>query len=360
MVDGRGPGSIYHEALAAYEVVNAILTREEEYRAINSSREFGPETYVSNIPKFTEEYTSAFNVFNDRNDEFQAAIQRTGTANDWLIESTNLITKKNTTKNQYRVLTGDRSGIVARYEPRRFAGVYFSDGHDPVEIRKTEQTKRAAEMYCGVVAVSGVVPLLCCDADIDAGNFTRGDELFLALRTKTGGRYTESTDYCQTVRPDKEADVYPMDEVAFATTGEFSHQQLAVAPVCLKPPEPPSDASNPNGVVWGCPRFAPVVLEADQGDMYPSVTGAVHAGARGSLDVGNVFTQSGARVFRIVNRATLLASADSFTGGPGAVALDDTDKAKLLEDHFIGNFVSKIGDGGGCMVRLGGLLLRTA
>ena len=74
------------------------------------------------------------------------------------------------------------------------------------------------------------------------------------------------------------------------------------------------------------------------------------------LDVGNVFTQSGARVLRL-STATLLASADSFAG---AAALNDTDKAKLLEDHFIGNFVSKIGDGGGCMVRLGGLLLRTA
>ena len=60
------------------------------------------------------------------------------------------------------------------------------------------------------------------------------------------------------------------------------------------------------------------------------MTGAAHAGARGSLDVGNVFTQSGARVFRIVNRATLLASADSFDR---AAALDDT--AKALEDHFI-------------------------
>ena len=85
--------------------------------------------------------------------------------------------------------------------------------------------------------------------------------------------------------------------------------------------------------------------------------GAAHAGARGSLNVGNVFTQSGARVFRIVNRATLLTSADSFNG---AAALDDDARAKLLEDHFIGTFVSKIGDGGGCMVRLGALLLRTA
>ena len=267
-----------------------------------------------------------------------------------------ILSPNNQYKNRYRALTGNRS-VIAASMSRTFYWVYFSDGHDPVEIRKTEQTKRAGEMYCGVVAVSGVVPLLCCDADIDAGNFTRGDEMFLALRTKTGGRYTESTDYCQIVRPDKEDNVYPMDEVAFATTGEFSHQQLAVAPVCLKPPEPPSDASNPHGVVWGCPRFAPVVLEANQGDMYPSVTGAAHAGARGSLDVGNVFTQSGARVFRIVNRATLLASADSFDR---AAALNDTDKAKLLEDHFIGNFVSKICYGGGCMVRLGGLLLRTA
>lgn len=353
MAAGTGPGLIYQEALAAYEVVNAILTREEEYRAINSSREFGPETYVLNVPKLKSEYDSAFRAFISKKTDFQTAL---GTMrNDWQTESNDLIAKITSTKNRYRALTGARSVIVARYEPRRFAGVYFSDGHDPVEIRKTEQTKRAAEMYCGVVAVSGVVPLLCCDADV--GRFTRGDEMFLALRTKTGGRYTESTDYCQIVRPDKEDNVYPMDEVAFATTGEFSHQQLAVAPVCLKPPEPPSDASNPNGVVWGCPRFAPVVLEADQGDMYPSVTGAVHAGARGSLDVGNVYTQSGARVFRIVDRATLLASANSFAG---AAPLDDTAKAKLLEDHFIGNFVSKIGDGGGCMVRLGGLLLRTA
>ena len=352
----RAPGLIYQEALAAYEVVNTILTREEEYRAINSPR--GPETYVSNIPKLESEYESASNVLSDKISKFYAAVS--ASRNDWTTESEDLAGKKSDANRRYYRLIRAETVLEEQYEPRRFAGVYFSDGHDPVEIRKTEQTKRAAEMYCGVVAVSGVVPLLCCDADIDVGRFTRGTELFLALRTKTGGRYTESTDYCQIVRPDKEDNVYPMDEVAFATSGEFSHQQLAVAPVCLKPPEPPS-ADSPNGVVWGCPRFAPVVLEAGQPDMYPSVTGAVHAGARGSLNVGNVFTQSGARVFRIVNRATLLASANSFNGGGGgAAALDDDARAKLLEDHFIGTFVSKIGDGGGCMVRLGALLLRTA
>ena len=336
----------YDEANAAYLAVNELINHEElvlrEYSA----------TYVSNFPA---RYKTAFEAARVKGESFYN-VARTTPA-DLGTEQTNIRNLQTLVTRRYNDLianpgTGFTIDAPISY---RFAGVYFSDGHDPVEIRKTEQTKRAAEMYCGVVAVSGVVPLLCCDADV--GRFTRGDEMFLALRTKTGGRYTESTDYCQIVRPDKEDNVYPMDEVAFATTGEFSHQQLAVAPVCLKPPEPPSDASNPNGVVWGCPRFAPVVLEADQGDMYPSVTGAVHAGARGSLDVGNVFTQSGARVFRIVDRDTLLASANSFAG---AAPLDDTAKAKLLEDHFIGNFVSKIGDGGGCMVRLGGLLLRTA
>ena len=62
MATGRGPGLIYQEALAAYQVVNAILNMEEEYRAINSSREFGPETYSTNVPKFTEEYNLAFNA----------------------------------------------------------------------------------------------------------------------------------------------------------------------------------------------------------------------------------------------------------------------------------------------------------
>lgn len=242
---------------------------------------------------------------------------------------------------------------------KRFAGVYFSDDHSPIRISPTEQFKWASRMHCGVVAVSGVVPLTCCDADIvrlQNGGLYPGKNLFLALQTKTGGSFSALADYCQVVRPDKEAGVYPQDSVSFAISGEFSHQQLAAAPVCLVPPAP-SDAD----ITWGCPKFAPVVVDTDwwsspeHPSCHPLVSGAAHVPPIDPTTADNMYTQLGARVYRIVDADTLVQSARTF-----GIENDADTMAKLFEQHFIGTFVSRIEDGGGLMVDLGVLLSRTA
>ena len=158
--------------------------------------------------------------------------------------------KRSNANRRYFGLTRDVTVLAAQYEPRRFAGVYFSDGYDPVEIRKTEQTKRAADNR-GVVAVSGVVPLLCC-CDADVGNFTR-DEMFLALRP--AGRAAPSRPTIARLCGRTKRTTWPDGR------RNVCHNRRILAPaarrctsVCLKPPSRRLTLQTPNGVVWGCPR----------------------------------------------------------------------------------------------------------
>lgn len=227
-------------------------------------------------------------------------------------------------------------------EPLRFAGVYFSDHHEPTDVSKLDNAKLLQKDYHGVVAISGVVPMLCSDADL--ANLNPGDELFLGV---------SATPYCQIVRPDKEADTYPFNDIAFAIAAEYSHQQLVTAAVCLKTPK--LQGTNTK-TVWGCPKFAPVAIDTNWYNAdpvpfeYAVVSGALHGTGD---DSSGAYTFLGANVFSVVTRDVLLRT-------PGMSALTSNEKMKQLENRFIGTYVSKIEDGGGCMVSLGVVLTPTA
>lgn len=225
--------------------------------------------------------------------------------------------------------------------PLRFAGVYFSDHHEPTDVSKLDNAKLLQKDYHGVVAISGVVPLLCSDADL--ANLKPGDELFLGV---------SETPYCQIVRPDKEADTYPFDTIAFAIAAEYSHQQLVTAAVCLKTPDLRGTEAK---TVWGCPKFAPVAIDATWYDAdpvpleYAVVSGAPH----GTGNNSSAYTFLGANVFSVVTKNKLLENSQ-------ISALPPDEGMRQLENRFIGTYVSKIEDGGGCMVSLGVVLTPTA
>jgi hypothetical protein len=215
-----------------------------------------------------------------------------------------------------------------------FAGVWFSDTgvcQRTVNVDDPWYTSHGT----GVVAVSGVVPLLCCKKDLDEAAFSPGDRVYLS------GAYRP---YLQPTITDYPAGVPPRDRVCEAITGEYSHQQLAVGAVSTAPPNynvigAPTEVKV--DVSYGIPQFAPVIFNplADNRGLNPAVRGPPH------FTIENVENSS---------------YEDDFDGGFKVFGICREENLRdvpvLRERLFIGTFVERLG-ASGAMVNLGAALV---
>lgn len=219
------------------------------------------------------------------------------------------------------------------FESRLFAGIWLSET-GPVHIKKGAN----AHMHPtnGVVAVSGTVPVVISAEDLTG--LEVGDHLFIGF--KDPKIYT----------------TLPLDpanhpDVAFAVAGQSSHQQLAVAPVSLEPPDTSRD------MCWGVPQFSPVVMEHDFGALpYRQVKGADH----GPVPDEDAFNgvDSGFRSFHIVGESelrTYLADVPR-RDGTGPRFTNTRDIEIELERRFIGTLF-EAATNGTAMVELGAFLV---
>jgi hypothetical protein len=200
-----------------------------------------------------------------------------------------------------------------------FAGVWFSDTGVMVRTEKRDEHWISGP-HTGVVAVAGVVPILCCPDDLDKFTWA-GQRVYLTM---------ESRPYLQSTIED--AGVNPKHLVCDAITGEYSHQQLAVGAVSMNPPTEGTD------VRYGIPQFAPVVFSDGELDKLPVVQGAAHTTL---VDDYNAELDGGFKVFGI-------GTEDEIPDNPA-----------LRERLFIGTFVDRLG-ASGAMVNLGAALVHSA
>lgn len=213
-----------------------------------------------------------------------------------------------------------------------FAGVWFSDTgvcQRTVNVDDPWYTSHGT----GVVAVSGVVPLLCCKKDLDEAAFSPGDRVYLS------GAYRP---YLQPTITDYPAGVPPRDRVCEAITGEYSHQQLAVGAVSTAPPNfDVMDAPTKVDVSYGIPQFAPVIFNpsADKRGLNPAVRGPPHFLSK-TVETSSYEDDfdGGFKVFGICREENL------------------GDDPELRERLFIGTYVGPL-DASGAMVNLGAALV---
>lgn len=212
-------------------------------------------------------------------------------------------------------------GSVRRTSYPRFAGVWFSDTGVMVRSEKRDEHWITGP-HNGVVAVAGVVPILCCPEDLS--RFTEaGQRVYLKHTNRRV--YVEST-------VTGELDGTGADSrntYCTAITGEFSHQQLAVGAVSIEPPAEGTD------IRYGVPQFAPVIFSGGEIDRLPTVNGASHEN-RNSLSG----LDRGFRVYGICRES------------------DIPDNSEAREHTFIGTFVERLG-ASGAMVNLGAALVHS-
>ena len=216
-----------------------------------------------------------------------------------------------------------------------FAGVWFSDTgvcQRTVNVDDPWYTSHGT----GVVAVSGVVPLLCCKKDLDEAAFSPGDRVYLS------GAYRP---YLQPTITDYPAGVSSRTRVCEAITGEYSHQQIAVGAASTAPPKiDVINAPTKVDVSYGIPQFAPVIFNppADNRGLNPAVRGPPH------------FTSE------TVENSSY---EDDFDGGFKVFGICREEKLRdvpaLRERLFIGTFVERLG-ASGAMVNLGAALVHSA
>lgn len=199
-----------------------------------------------------------------------------------------------------------------------FAGVWFSDTGVMTRTEKRDEHWISGP-HTGVIAVAGVVPILCCPDDL-AKFRNAGDRVYLTMQPRP---YLQSTI--------EDAGVNPKRRVCDAITGEYSHQQLAVGAVSMNPPAEGTD------VRYGIPQFAPVVFSDGELDKLPVVKGAAH----GPFATYNAELDGGFKVFGI--------------GTENEIGEDP----KVRERLFIGTFVARLG-ASGAMVNLGAALVHSA
>lgn len=228
-------------------------------------------------------------------------------------------------------MTGDGRDepVWPEFESRPFAGIWLSET-GPVHIKKGAD----AHMHPtnGVVAVSGTVPVVISAEDL--AELKVGDRLFIGFK--------EPRVY--TTLPLNHAN-HP--DVAFAVAGQSSHQQLAVAPVSLEPPDTSRDTC------WGVPQFSPVVMERDPSDGLPyrQVKGADHGPVLDEDAFNGV--DSGFRSFHIVGESELLIHLVTVHGERFANLREIEIE---LERRFIGTLFEAATDGT-AMVELGAFLV---
>ena len=214
------------------------------------------------------------------------------------------------------------SGSVTRTSYPRFAGVWFSDTGVMVRSEKRDENWITGP-HNGVVAVAGVVPILCCPKDLN--KFTQaGQRVYL--------KHTDSRVYVEsTVTGELDGTgAGSTGEYCTAITGEFSHQQLAVGAVSIEPPVEGTD------VRYGVPQFAPVIFSRGEIDRLPKVNGASHTNGT-SLDG----LDRGFRVYGICPESEIAENSEA------------------RERTFIGTFVERLG-ASGAMVNLGAALVHSA
>ena len=212
-------------------------------------------------------------------------------------------------------------GPVRRTFYPRFAGVWFSDTGVMVRSEKRDEHWITGP-HNGVVAVAGVVPILCCPKDLN--KFTKAGQRVYLKHTKKRV-YVEST-----VTGDLDGTgADSRSTYCTAVTGEFSHQQLAVGAVSIEPPAEGTD------IRYGVPQFAPVIFSGGEIDRLPTVNGASHKN-RNSLSG----LDRGFRVYGICPEREI------------------PNNSEAREHTFIGTFVERLG-ASGAMVNLGAALVHS-
>lgn len=201
-----------------------------------------------------------------------------------------------------------------------FAGVWFSDTGVMTRTEKRDEHWISGP-HTGVIAVAGVVPILCCPEDL-AKFQNAGDRVYLTM---------ESRPYLQSTIED--VGVTLKRRVCDAITGEYSHQQLAVGAVSMDPPAEGTD------VRYGIPQFAPVIFSDGELNELPVVKGARHSDTVSNTYITEL--DGGFKVFGI--------------GTENEIG----DDPKVRERLFIGTFVERLG-ASGAMVNLGAALVHSA
>jgi len=220
-------------------------------------------------------------------------------------------------------------------KPLKFAGIWVSD-QGVVSFADGKPPDQFLFPTDGVIAVSGVVPIVLSEKTLDS--LKVNDLLFLS-------------DEGPVVYSPLPGDPGVATTVAFSAAGHVSHQQLAVMPVSVSMPGA-SDAR------WGIPQFGPAVFSdaTGSGGAYRAVKGADHTTPP---TADQVSFDDGFRVYDVVNldamRKDLKGNGvrDSFGVSKDFAALEAE-----LEARFIGTLREKIGS---CCahVDLGGVLVHT-
>ena len=235
-------------------------------------------------------------------------------------------------KLELRAITLVSIELAKKRVRKRFAGVWFYDT-GPITVKKHDQLLHPLD---GVVAVSGTVPLVT--SKNDRSEFKVGDQIFVGVED----------DRVYTPLP-LDAEKHP--SVAVAIAGFSAHQQLAVVPASLAPPDTSDDGC------WGVPQFAPVIIGNDDLDLdYRCVTGAAH----GRVPDENMYdgVDTGFRVLSVCGEAELRSYLVDAEDDKGNKLFKKPEEIETeMELRFIGTLCEEATTGTSLMVDLGGFLV---